>query len=257
VKDAASYLYCLVRGRRSPDLRRAPRGLPGAGPVRALDVGGGLWLIVADVPLSRYGTAPIERRLGDLTWVSRCAASHEAVVEHFRKADALLPMKLFTLFRGDDRAVASIRDDRASLERALDHVAGREEWGVRVVLDEEPPRVRAAVRARTRPDRSGAGFLRRKLEERTARSRQLLDAKHTAAAAFDQLARRAADGKCRAASPPEAPGLLLDAVFLVPSRRVATFKTTASRVANRLAREGCRTTLSGPWPPYHFAAVSE
>ena len=43
--STATYLYCLVHSPREPSLRDAPAGLPGAGRPRAIDAGGGLWLL--------------------------------------------------------------------------------------------------------------------------------------------------------------------------------------------------------------------
>ncbi|TMB13759.1 MAG: hypothetical protein E6J65_24825, partial [Deltaproteobacteria bacterium] len=100
----ATYLYCLVRSARAPSLRGAPAGLPGAAPTRTIDAGGGLWLVAADAPLDRYGEKPIERGLQDLAWVSSVAVPHEAVVEHLAKIGTVVPMKLLTLFRSDERA---------------------------------------------------------------------------------------------------------------------------------------------------------
>ena len=146
--ETATYLYCLVRQDRAPVLARAPRGLPATGRARALDAGDGLWLVVADAPLSRYGSAPLETHLRDLEWVAACATAHEAVVEFAARGATTVPLKLFTLFNGDERAVAHIRRLRPTIDRVLDRVAGRQEWGVRVRLDEVAARRRHVERAR-------------------------------------------------------------------------------------------------------------
>src|SRR6185503_8411582 len=111
--------------------------------VRLLDVEGGLFMAVADAPLSRYGEAAINRGLKDLDWVSRVAVAHEAVVESFIKETAVLPMKLFTIFTSDDRAMAHVRAERHRIAAVAKRVANHQEWGVRVVLD----RARAAAAA--------------------------------------------------------------------------------------------------------------
>ena len=58
--------------------------------------------------------------------------------------------------------------------------------------------------------------------------------------------------------PPAAaePGLrlLLDAAFLVPVTRVAAFRESVRRQAERLAPQGYRVVLTGPWPAYNFVA---
>jgi len=74
--STATYVYCVVADTKRPRLTRVPAGLPGAGPVRLLDLDRGRYLVVADVPLSRYGEAAIERGLSDLDWVSRAAVAH-------------------------------------------------------------------------------------------------------------------------------------------------------------------------------------
>src|SRR5688572_17770531 len=99
-----------------------PRGLAGAGPVRLLDAGERLWLVAADAPLARYGAAAIERGLRDLTWVSACAMGHEGVVEHFARRATVIPMKLFTLFASDERAVAHVQRTRRRLDRLITRV---------------------------------------------------------------------------------------------------------------------------------------
>src|SRR5258706_12966262 len=103
-----TYVYCLIESGRRPILRRVPAGLPGMGRPRLLEVSPGRHLVVADAPLSRYDEQAINRGLGDLEWVARAAVAHEAMVESFISASALLPMKLFTIFTSDDRALAHI-----------------------------------------------------------------------------------------------------------------------------------------------------
>jgi len=116
----ATYLYCLVRSAREPSLRGAPAGLPGAGRPRAIDAGGGLWLVAANAPLERYGEKPIERGLRDLAWVSSVAVPHEAVVEHVARNGTVVPMKLFTLFRSDARALEHVAKRRKRIDRVVE-----------------------------------------------------------------------------------------------------------------------------------------
>src|SRR3954462_12518378 len=131
----ATYTYCVVANPTRPRARRRAAGLPAMGPVRVLDVDRGLFLVVADAPLDRYSADAINRGLADLDWVSRAAVAHETVVESFIDATAVLPMKLFTLFTSDDRALAHVRGERARIAAAAKRVANHQEWGVRVVLD--------------------------------------------------------------------------------------------------------------------------
>jgi hypothetical protein len=250
---SATYVYCVAPRRRAPSLRRAPAGMPGTGRPRALDAGDGLFLVACDAPLDRYGEAALERGLRDLDWVSACAVAHDAVVEHVGRVGTVVPMRLFTLFASDARALAHVARERRRIERAAARVAGRAEWVARVVLDE------ARARARRRaPGRAGAGrgtaFLLRKKGEREALGRAAASAQAAAERLYETLAGRAADARRR--PPLRAPGggrhLLLDAAFLVPRRGAAAFRAAARRAGAPLGKAGCEVTVTGPWPPYSF-----
>ncbi|HSS52256.1 MAG TPA: GvpL/GvpF family gas vesicle protein [Thermoanaerobaculia bacterium] len=252
----ATYLYCLVRHAAEPSLTGAPPGLPGLGKLHALEVGDRLWLVAASAPLPEFSSERIEEQLTDLDWVSACALAHEAVVEHFRDAPALLPLKLFTLFASDERALAHLRASREPLDKVLDRVAGRVEWGVRVRLDEARAREALAAEGRQAAALSGSGtsFLLRKKQEQEAsrdlagRLRAEVDAGWAdLAAQADEAIRR------QPATAPEQGGkVFLDAALLVPANRTAELEAAVDRFASRVGPKGGEVTLTGPWPAYHF-----
>jgi len=257
--STATYLYCLVQSLREPSLAAAPPGLPGAGKPRAIDAGRGLWLVAADAPLDRYGEKPIERGLQDLAWVSSVAVPHEAVVEHLAKNGTVVPMKLFTLFRSDERALDHVSKQRKRIDRLVERIEGREEWGLRVLLDEM-----AALR-RARDEASavstgapGAAFLLRKKKEHEAAREVIEHARDRADALFDLLAARADDARRRPPPPGEVgKRVLLDAAFLLPRKKSKAFQTLVRGEAKKLADRDYQLTLTGPWPAYTFVADPE
>jgi hypothetical protein len=207
----------------------------------------GLWLVAADAPSDLYGAEVIEKRLKDLAWVSGCALAHERVVEHFGRTGTLLPMKLFTLFASDERAIRHVRSHRPRLERRLDRVSGCHEWGVRLSGEGKARPARGAA-----PRRSGTEFL---LAKKSERDGQGLRAERAAAEA-NGLVRaldRHADDSRRRPLPEGVRGLWLDAAFLVPRADRRAFETALRREAKALLARGYRVTLTGPWPPYSFA----
>jgi len=251
-----TYVYAFVAAPRRPVLTRVPPGQRGMGRPRLLDIRAGRFLVVADAPLDKYGEAAINRRLADLDWVSRAAVSHEAVVEFFIGATAVLPMKLFTIFISDERALEHIRGEASRVDALVRRVAKHHEWGVRVVLDRS-----RATTARARPPAAtrrsaalGKSYLAQKKAQRDSATELARHARETVADVFDRLAARATLAKRRGASelPSEGGPLLLDAALLVPVKRAAGFRNFAAREARRVARDGYQLTLSGPWPPYSF-----
>jgi hypothetical protein len=257
--SSATYLYCLVQSGKAPSLRGAPAGLPGAHPPRAIDAGRGLWLVAADVPLDRYGEGPIEQGLRDLAWVSAVAVPHEAVVEHLAKNGTVVPMKLFTLFRSDDRALQHVAQQRKRIDRLMERIEGREEWGLRVLLDEVAALSAAQKEAQAVSGGSpGAAFLLRKKKEQDAAREVVEHARDRADSLFELLAAKADDARRRPPPPGEAgKRVLLDAAFLLPRRKAKTFQTAVRGEAKKLAGLHYQLTLSGPWPAYTFVTEPE
>jgi gas vesicle protein GvpL/GvpF len=217
-----------------------------------LDVEPGLYVAVADAPLSRYGEAAINRGLSDLEWVSRAAVSHEAVIASFIGETAVLPMKLFTIFTSDARALEHITSQRTRIAALVKRVTNHQEWGVRLVLDRAPPVAR--IKRANPSGARGAAYLSHKKAQRDATVELASRARETVARLYDRLEAKSKLARRRSASelPVQGGPLLLDAAFLVPRARAAAFKALTAREARTLSRQGYGMTVSGPWPPYTF-----
>jgi hypothetical protein len=229
--------------------------LPGATRPRVTRLAGSLWLITAAVPLDVYGPQPLEARLRDLAWVSEVAVAHEAVVEHFARSRGVvvIPTKLFTMFSSLAKAIDEVAEGRATIARAMKHIAGSEEWGIRISRKPAAP-IRGTSAQKRRPT-SGAAFLVARKDARDASVSLRLAAIAAADAAFDRLVRHARDAKRRERR--QEPGVnppVLEAAFLVTAAARARFKAEARRQAAACAAAGAELTLSGPWPAYNFVA---
>lgn len=241
-------------------MKAVPASMPGGRSVRALPAGDGTWLIVSDVPASRYDEAALAAGLQKLDWVSRRALAHEAVVEHFLRTPAVLPMQLFTLFTSDERALEHIARDRRRVDRILTRLERQQEWGLRLSFDERgalqavEDQHRSRRRHRTAGTESGAAYLARKRDLLDVTRGQLTAARREADRLYRAMSRDATAARRRRATEQAAPGsrLLLDAAFLVPSRRANAFRGSLRRRARSLSGSGLVVSLTGPWPPYNF-----
>ena len=252
---ALTYVYCLVADRKRPSAAKRPKGLAGLGALRLLQVDErALWLVVSDAPAQRYGERAVNQGLRDLDWVSRAAVAHEAVVESFLSASAVLPMKLFTIFTSDERAIEHVRAERRRIAAVVKRVANHQEWGVRVVLDRDRAAAAAPKKKAAAAPRSGAAYLSQKKAQRDAGKELAANAREAVAGLYDRLAAKSRLARRRTAAelPVQGGALLLDAAFLVPRARAASFQALASRESRALARQGYGLTFSGPWPPYSF-----
>jgi hypothetical protein len=253
-----TYLYCLVRSDRRPALRRLPEGLPASRPARLLDAGDGLWLVVADVTDIDYGEAAIDRGLKSLEWVSARAIGHEAVVEHFLGAGTVLPMQLFTIFRSDDRALDHVARDRQRIDRLMKRLKGQVELGLRLTWNESAVR-EAVEREHQRKPRgdgkpTGAAYLGRKRDLLAVNRTRLMEARTAATRLYRELSKQATEAKRRTSTEQAAPGsrLLLDAAYLVPTRKAAAFRAAVKEGVREASTPGIVASVTGPWPPYNF-----
>jgi hypothetical protein len=261
MRSTAVYLYCVVRAARRPSLARVPAGLPGGSRPAAHKVSPSLWLITAEVPLDIYGPPHLESRLRDLDWVAEAALAHEAVVEYFSRArgTVVVPMKLFTMFSSMDKAVADIAAGRTAIERVMRHIAGSQEWGVRITRRPAvavPARGKAAARVSSQG--SGAAFLAAKKDARDAAAKGRAAAVAAADTAFSRLTRHAKDAQQRPRR--QEPGTnppILEAAFLVTAGARARFKAEAKRQTALCASAGADLILTGPWPAYNFIGATK
>jgi hypothetical protein len=253
-EPAYVYVYCAVRG--TPNARALTKlpSLPDAGAPRVVRLADDIALIVADVPARTYGAHAIESRLGDLDWVGQSGTAHHAVADRLAERHTVVPLRPFTLFSSEARATDTFTALVAELRRALDRVSGKAEWVLRIG---QPDPRRAAERPagprRTPAATSGTSFLAQKAAAKKSASERAARVQRDAAALFDALARVADESSER---PPVAgTGLLLDAAFLVPAGGTASFKRVLGAEAKGLLRDGCRVSLTGPWPPYSFVSL--
>jgi hypothetical protein len=265
--SSLTYLFCLVRSTKQPAVAgvvgTSARGaattgplarLPGAGELRVIPAGRATWLIVASVPARQYSEAALAKGLKDLDWVGQRAMAHEAIVEHFLSAPAVLPMQLFTLFTSDERAVAHVDATRRQIERILKRIDRQHEWGLRLTWDEKSVREKIEQRAAARPAATGSAYLTLKRDRINVTRVQLTEAKAKANRLYRALSREATEARRRTSLERAAPGsrLLLDAAFLVPVKRAMAFRAALRTLVRGLGPSGIVVSLTGPWPPYNF-----
>jgi hypothetical protein len=178
-------------------------------------------------------------------------------VEKFTFSPAVLPMKLFTVFHSDDRAVEHVLERSDEIDAILDRVMYHDEWGIRLVVDRARA-TSALAPAATRAASPGARYLAGKKARRDAAGQLAVRARAVAGDVHDRLAALASAARRRSASDSPAPGapLLLDAAFLVPRPRARRFRAAAARKRRALEPRGYRLTMTGPWPPYSFLSAS-
>ncbi|NYI06110.1 GvpL/GvpF family gas vesicle protein [Allostreptomyces psammosilenae] len=266
-----SYAYAV--------LRPPPDGQP-LGPLHGVDdapvhlvATDRLAAAVSAVPAAEYDEPALRARLGDLDRLAAMARAHHAVVGALAARGPVLPLRLATVYRGDERVRAVLREAGDAFDAALRRVTGRVEIGLKVYTRPAPPRPRVAAPAPTadaetadaadalRSGRGGSGrdYLNRRRREHRAREQTWERAARLAGRLDGELAGLAEDSRrLRPQSPElaEAPGEnVLNAAYLVPAERAAEFVRTARESAAGV--EDARVEVTGPWAPYSFAEAPD
>ncbi|MGK5732127.1 GvpL/GvpF family gas vesicle protein [Streptomyces sp. URMC 124] len=263
--DPAELLYAYAVLRDTPAAASGLETVTGVAgePVRAVR-DGGLAALVGPVPAAEFDEEGLRERLEDLAWLEHVARGHQRVVDAASAgAPCVLPLRLATVYRDEEGVRRMLAARHAAFGAALDRLAGRAEWGVKIHTVAEgtggapppgppsrarPPAPRAAM--------SGRDYLRRRAAERQAREEEWRHVDEAARGIHAALATLAEETRLY---PPQNPRLtgrpgrnVLNAAYLVPRERGAAFTAAVAGLAGRAPRDGLQVELTGPWAPYSF-----
>jgi hypothetical protein len=257
------WVYCVAGA--EADLPTATTPVHPAGVLERV-VDDGLAALVSSVPMSEFGTEALARNLNELEWLERVARAHETVLEEALATATIVPLRLCTIYRDAEGVRRMLRDERAELERALAQLDGREEWGVKLLVD------RAALQAAARERSSAADELERQLDGSREGEAYMLRRKleRELRQAADRLGEELAEdvharlqdwadaAVLNAPQNRELSGhegeMLLNGSYLVASAKVASLRKLVHELGERHQALGIRIELTGPWPPYNFVA---
>lgn len=255
------WAYCVLR-----EADPAPDGQEGitARPVERIRTGG-LVALVSRVPAAEFASEPLTRNLNDLTWLERVARGHEAVLDAALAQSTIVPLRMCTIFEGEDGVREMLERRRASLSDTLDALDGRLEWAVKVLVDRE--RLMEAARSDSddaeQPASAGAGgaYLQRRRSERGAREAASRLAAETAQQVHARLQDWAIDARTRPPQNRELSGhegeMVLNAAYLIERDRSDELRALVAELEEHHRGLGARIELSGPWPPYNFIPGGE
>lgn len=248
------WVYAICAGIGNEHLSGV-RGVGGE-PIVTIEAAG-LAAVVGSVGLDQFGEQALREDLENLERVTQLARAHHRVVEAVSHVTAVVPTRLATVYRDDERVRATLSERATDIEAALRRVAGRQEWGVKaygsiVAGGEEAPSTAPAAPG------SGTAYLSRRRAQLSARERARQIAHDDADAVHRRLAEIAEASRLHAPQDPQLSGargwMVLNGAYLVESRRADEFGAVLTELTGE--HPGLRLQLTGPWPPYSFAAIA-
>ncbi|MEO8216537.1 MAG: GvpL/GvpF family gas vesicle protein [Acidobacteriota bacterium] len=254
------YVYGIGREILSETL---PEDLEAIDGTTRIDVISDAGLSAACTPVDEdeFGAAAVEKNSGNLEWLGELGVRHDAVVTALSEMTTIIPLRAFTLFGSVERLQKMLRRDRAALAATLDRLAGNEEWTVRIELDPESWTKAITHRVeslRTLNDEMesaspGRGYLlARKLEE--ARKSAAQEAEQSLVAELESAFARDLGGPVITETRQMREGSFPQINLLLPRGSENRLASVVADIQRALAGDGVTLRMTGPWPPYTFAA---
>jgi len=249
------------------DSAGAPAGLDDA-PVRVAQArGSGFAALTSTVSASEYAPAEIERRGGDVAWLSPRAQAHDRVLTWAQERDVVIPLPIFSLWRSAESVTDSLASQRDRIASLMRRVTGADEFGLRGYrrdavmleslesLDPEARELRAQAAAASPGQRY---LLERKLAEH-GKSAVKAAGQRIARDVFEQLRALAREAVARPLTPDTARAddatMILNAAFLVERARYPAFREAVGALIGEYGAKGLAFDFTGPWPPYNFVNI--
>jgi hypothetical protein len=230
----------------------------GGTPVRAI-ASERLAAIASDVALAEFGEEALRTHLEDMAWLEATATAHHQVIEAVSRAQPVVPMRLATVYSGEEKVRAMLEEQGGDLREILTRITARKEWGVKAYAAGPPGAAGDgdAAGPGQRQAGSGAAYLRRRRDELAASKQARHEALVSAEEVHHALSLLALASRLH---PPQAPVLagtaapmILNAAYLLEETRDREFGETVQQLAAQ--HPAVRLQLTGPWPPYSFAGL--
>ena len=260
----AYYVYCIAESASAAQLPAdsLPAAIEDDAKLEWISVNT-LAALVSQVPRETYNEESLAEHLTDATWTAIRAMRHETVAEYVAKRASVIPLRFGTIYLERSGIEHMLTDKSRELEEIIEHLRGREEWGVNVYCDRavllssitsvSPVLRDLAERATQAPP--GQSYLMQKkidalrVDEARAAVNRIVDQIEANLKEQTDDARRVRILKVETTEHGE---LKAKFAFLVKRSAFEEFRDAAERLAQEHQPAGVRLELTGPWPVYNF-----
>lgn len=264
MSDLAFYVYCIAESAATAQLPTdsLPAAIEDDSTLEWISVNK-LAALVSRVPRETYSEESLSERLTDATWTAIRAMRHETVAEYVAKRVSVVPLRFGTIYLDREGVERMLSEKSRELEEIIEHLRGREEWGVNVYCDRAllmasitsvSPVLRDLVeRAKQAPP--GQSYLMQKkidalkVDESRNAVNIITDQIEQKLKEQSEDARRLRILKVETTEHGE---LKAKFAFLVNRSGFEEFRDAAERLAREHQAAGVRLELTGPWPVYNF-----
>jgi hypothetical protein len=261
---SAFYVYCIAESVAAAQLPAdsLPAAIEDDSKLEWVSVNA-LAALVSRVPRESYSEESLAEHLTDATWTAIRAMRHETVVEYVAKRTSVVPLRFGTIYLERHGIEQMLAERSRELEQIIEHLRGREEWGVNVWCDRAmlmssitsvSPVLRDLVERAGQAPPGQSYLMQKKIEalkvdETRAAVNRIVDQIEEKLKEQSDDARRLRILKVETTEHGE---LKAKFAFLVKRSEFEEFRDAAERLAQENQAAGARLELTGPWPVYNF-----
>jgi len=265
----AFYVYCIADSSAAAQLPvdSLPAAIEDGAKLEWISVNN-LAALVSQVSLATYNEESLAEHLTDATWTAIRAMRHETVMEYVAKRISVVPLRFGTIYLERAGIEMMLTDKARELQKLIEHLHGREEWGVNVFSDRSilmssitsvSPVLREMVERAEQASPGQSYLMQKKIEalkvdEARAAVNRIVDHIEERLRGQSDDARRLRILKVETTEHGE---LKAKFAFLVKRSGFEEFRDAAERLAQEHQTAGVRLELTGPWPVYNFVAVEK
>ena len=260
----AYYVYCIAESTAAAQLPAdsLPAAIEEDSKLEWVSVNT-LAALAGRVPLETYSEESLAEHLNDAAWTAIRAMRHETMVEYIAKRASLIPLRFGTIYLERSGIEQMLTEKSGELKEIIEHLRGREEWGVNVYCDRAAlmssitsvsPVLRDLV-ARAEQAPPGQSYLMQKKIE-TLKVDEARVALNRIVEQIENKLREQSDGAKRLrilkVETTEHGELKAKFAFLIKRADFEKFQNAAEQLAQENQAAGVRLELTGPWPVYNF-----
>jgi len=260
----AYYVYCIAESAAAAQLsaESLPVAIEDDSKLEWVTVNT-LAALASQVPQATYSEDSLAEHLTDATWTAIRAMRHETVVEYVAKRVSVVPLRFGTIYLERAGIEKMLTEKSRELEEIIEHLRGREEWGVNVYCDRAvllssitsvSPVLRELVERAAQASPGQSYLMQKKIEalrvdEARAAVNRIVDQIEEKLKEQTDEVRRLRILKVETTEHGE---LKAKFAFLVQRSGFEEFRDAAERLASEHQAAGVRLELTGPWPVYNF-----
>ena len=250
----ANILYVFAIGRA---------GHPRPDDVQVLE-SGPLAAFYALVDERDYSQEAIDARSKDVEWLGAIGYRHQDVMTTLMRGGTVIPLRAFTLFANEESLRAHLDGQREMFLKILERLDGKQEWTLRIEFEAQKwsdalvNRVDSLKSLTTEMSQASSGkafLLRKKLDEEKKRASREAEQGVVGEIERSILDKLACDSV--AESRQQRSGAFPQINVLINRDEESRLEDLRQDLEKRYAAEGVTLALTGPWPPYTFANVSD